>query len=619
MSLLEKNIDAIDDCIIGFKDRCKKLMDVDTTKVEVVQGKESIPIVRVEIESGKKVLLNSLYRCNEEISHWIENIETATEQVYLVFGLSNGEHIRRLLHKMNSESRIIVYEDNIEIFYKVIKEIDIADIFDSKKCLIAINGLNEFNFSSFFATLVSWKSRERVLQLISPKYDVLFLEGYKRFVTMVRDVQARMVVNRNTNIVFASLIPDAIMANLHHLYQSYSLADYANILPEDCLGIVVSSGPSLKKNIKRLKKTKNKAFILACSSAVKYLLKEGIIPDAFVNIDADSPFNCDITEMKDIPGFVILHSAISILEDMSGKKIFFDAPVEYYESICNQFKVPYRIVETGGSVACNALGILRFLGCKNIALIGQDLAFTNNEIYPGECKDDYEVIAHRQFEEVEDIYGNLVYTDQIFAQYRRWFEDEIRYYQDSINVIDATEGGAKIQGSTIMTLEETIEQYCHKEYDFDKLLDTVPIRFAGEQGNEFIQWVLDSKKRISRLRKEIKRAVDICKRFVTLVEREKYDNKELRDITKELGQVVKQIEKIPEHMILMSYVAKAEYIATDRLEKKHETQKEDQLIAANKNLLLYKNMEYALDDLETGFEEVYKKFELLKKEIEEEN
>ena len=30
-------------------------------------------------------------------------------------------------------------------------------------------------------------------------------------------------------------------------------------------------------------------------------------------------------------------------------------------------------------------------------------------------------------------------------------------------------------------------------------------------------------------------------------------------------------------------------------------------------------MEYALDDLETGFEEVYKKFELLKKEIEEEN
>ena len=131
MSLLEKNIDAIDDCIIGFKDRCKKLMDVDTTKVEVVQGKENIPIVRVEIESGKKVLLNSLYRCNEEISHWIENIETATEQVYLVFGLSNGEHIRRLLHKMNPESRIIVYEDNIEIFYKVIKEIDIADIFDN--------------------------------------------------------------------------------------------------------------------------------------------------------------------------------------------------------------------------------------------------------------------------------------------------------------------------------------------------------------------------------------------------------------------------------------------------------------------------------------------------------
>lgn len=616
MSLFEKNIEAIDECIIGFKNRCESITDVDISSIEVVPGKENIPIIRIETEPGKKVLLNSIYRCNDEISQWIEKIDTERKYVYILFGLSNGEQIRKLIQKMHTDSRIIIYESCKELFYKAMSEIDFTDIFESKKCLIVVEGINELNFESCFGALVTWSNREIVKQIVSIKYDVLFLEGYKRFVTMIRDAQEKLVINRNTNIYFSKFIPEAIMWNLNYLYESYSLADFNNILPEDCLGIVVSSGPSLMKNIKFLKKAKNKAFILACDSAVKYLIKEGIVPDAFVNIDAEKKLDFDDKTALNIPGFVALHSSITMMNGMTGKKIFYDAPVEYYESICQHFKVSYHIVETGGSVACDALGILRYLGCKNIALIGQDLAFTNNELYPGEDKNNFKEFVNRKYEEVEDVYGNVVYSDRIFSQYRRWFEDEIQYYKDSIHVIDATEGGAKIKGSTILTLEETIERYCNEEYEFDAIFKQVPVRFAGEEGKQYIQWILDSKKRLQRLRKEIKRAIDLCNRFILLVERESYDNKELKEIAKDLGKVVKQIEKIPERSIVMLFTANAEYIAMDRLEKKHDTEKQDQLIAVNKNLLLYKNMEYALEDVEAGFEQVYKKFEILKEENE---
>lgn len=51
--------------------------------------------------------------------------------------------------------------------------------------------------------------------------------------------------------------------------------------------------------------------------------------------------------------------------------------------------------------------------------------------------------------------------------YRKWFESQIVRYP-RLDVIDATEGGAKIEGSEIMTLKEAIERECKTDIDFEK-------------------------------------------------------------------------------------------------------------------------------------------------------
>ena len=43
-----------------------------------------------------------------------------------------------------------------------------------------------------------------------------------------------------------------------------------------------------------------------------------------------------------------------------------------------------------------------------------------------------------------------------------WFENAVERVKGKTDVIDATEGGAKIAGTLIMPLRDAIERYCNK-------------------------------------------------------------------------------------------------------------------------------------------------------------
>lgn len=62
-------------------------------------------------------------------------------------------------------------------------------------------------------------------------------------------------------------------------------------IPNTIPAIVVSAGPSLNNNIMELKKAVGKAFIIAVDTAVKPLVKAGIIPDMFAMLDGKNRWN----------------------------------------------------------------------------------------------------------------------------------------------------------------------------------------------------------------------------------------------------------------------------------------------------------------------------------------
>ncbi len=105
--------------------------------------------------------------------------------------------------------------------------------------------------------------------------------------------------------------------------------------------------------------------------------------------------------------------------------------------------------------------------------MGQDLAFTGGKSHTsgieGALGDNDKYIKSRCLMEVEGIDGTMLQTDFQMWYYKQWFEKAIRDGGDRMRVIDATEGGAKIEGAENMKMSEVVAGECPAEFDFRRL------------------------------------------------------------------------------------------------------------------------------------------------------
>ncbi len=124
--------------------------------------------------------------------------------------------------------------------------------------------------------------------------------------------------------------------------------------------------------------------------------------------------------------------------------------------------------EMGGSITTALLGMVRSAGFKTIILMGQDLAYDENGFsHTGGEREERE---NDQW--LEGIYGGKVRVRSDWVLFLKSFEKEIREHPE-MTVIDATEGGALIHGSAVMTMREAIDLYCRKEYPVQEWIDSL--------------------------------------------------------------------------------------------------------------------------------------------------
>ena len=133
-------------------------------------------------------------------------------------------------------------------------------------------------------------------------------------------------------------------------------------------------------------------------------------------------------------------------------------------------------LEPGATVAHLAVYLARHLGCNPIMLTGQDLAFPDGLYYaPGTAIHDVwspelnafntiammewqRIVRHRRhLHAVEDINGRSIYTDTQMLIYLQHFERDFeRFTAEGTTIIDATEGGARIAHTTMMSLHDAL-------------------------------------------------------------------------------------------------------------------------------------------------------------------
>ncbi|EIW6727132.1 motility associated factor glycosyltransferase family protein, partial [Campylobacter coli] len=219
--------------------------------------------------------------------------------------------------------------------------------------------------------------------------------------------------------------------------------------------IIVSTGPSLTKQLPLLKKYASKATIFCADSSYPILAKHGIKPDYVCMLERTEItaefFNHDFGEFdKDIV-FVcagVVHP--KTIEYLKNKTFIITQKVLAFPYYINLKNFCYAAV--GFSVAHTLSYLATYLSHKNIIFIGQDLAYAENgNSHP----DDYQNSANYESQMYEHIlteaYGGKekIKTHHVWLMFKRNLEQDVQKIQKYLDtkVYNCTEGGARIEGT----------------------------------------------------------------------------------------------------------------------------------------------------------------------------
>ena len=503
----------------------------------------------------------------------------------LVIGISDGRILRQLLPITEKGVVILVYEPSVEIFLHTMQHYDIRDLLEQKSMVLAVRGLNDRDLSKALDQLVNVNSVTRFRTLIQGNYKQLFPSEIKEVLSKVNENLTNLHLVWNTWQKFAEVSITNCIQNYKYLYHHYSADALYDTLPEDVPVIVVAAGPSLDKNVDLLAEAQGKACIIACDTALNPLLKRGIIPDLFVVVDPDKSMELYKDERMDrIPMITGLDIPVAVMRKHTGKKFiylesFLTVDLLRYVLADHLEKRPMSVIPTGGSVANTAFSAGRLMGAKTIILVGQDLAFTREKMHAeGTLQKDFMLdLENEDFLMVEGVDGGQVPTRVDFIRYLKWFEDEIRKYHDSLHVVDATEGGALIHGSEVLTLRESLDRYCTKSFDFETCLTEIPEHFTDEERKKVLEFFSHIPTRLENMKTEISKGIGYYRKLEKCIHKKSCSPKELQGLLKKIKETNEALEKDHLLELIMQGTKQEEYgLRTSLFDFENDGQKDSE-------------------------------------------
>lgn len=418
---------------------------------------------------------------------------------------------------------------------------------------IAVGELIEYIFKEI-------KFSDKLAVVFSVAYRTLFPAYYQDFARKCGDYLRVMLLNFSTNNLY--MIPW-----IKNTMRNYTerVIDARTLLPfiAGKSIIIVSAGPSLKKNVQLLRGAAEKAVIIAVGSSVPILNELGIRPHFNVGVDSIQGTTFHNLRYPDIPllfGNKIQHETLARYE---GERVCFIGASDYLDIYLWEDDYDRELfVDTGMSVTTSVLSLVCKMGAKQVIFIGQDMCFYENKVHLIEQAGDAKVI---QFDKMyrSDIYGNTVETAQGFWAIKEFLEAVIIKHPE-IEFINATEGGLGVDGAVNARLEDT--------------LATVPAAVHSLQ--EEIKQLLGNADTVCFMDKMQEKDVlsdtqkihAICMNILEIIQRIGYLQKnkaQPKKIDKELAMMKKQIAKLCANKLypmLNLHLSSAFKLATARYE-----------------------------------------------------
>ncbi|HEH4834429.1 TPA: motility associated factor glycosyltransferase family protein, partial [Campylobacter coli] len=465
--LFNKNIEALSNILLK-----ESLKEIKSSKFELILGKDNLDINLKDTSDNTFLYENVIDELNSMLNTY--NDKYLLYPVLYFYGFGNGVLFKALLQNKNHQ-HIVVFEKDIEIIWIMFHILDFSNELQSARLMILQTSSLDIEFFSNFCSSKPFFQFSRIyfLELMS--------HYYERFHEDVLELNKKLAETFKYSILSHGNDPlDALQGIeqfVYNLPQMITHPSYKELLSKrknlSDTAIIVSTGPSLTKQLPLLKKYANTATIFCADSAYPILAKHDIKPDYVCMLERSEFtaefFNHDFGEFDREVCFIIksvVHpNAINYLT----KKTDNFTLVSTYASFIQYLKLDYfGYFNMGFSVAHMACYLSLHLNHKNIIFIGQDLAYAENgNSHP----DDYQNSANYESQMYEHIlteaYGGKekIKTHHVWLMFKRNLEQDVQKIQKYLDtkVYNCTEGGARIEG----TIEKPFLWACENLLDKD--------------------------------------------------------------------------------------------------------------------------------------------------------
>lgn len=610
MEILEKNKRALERVMPKFLEQRPVAAGVKNVFLEMAEdGKQILGIER----ENRKWYLNSRYDTAFAAAVYAGRYQIRTYGTYFVFGFSDGRHVREFLKKCDDTNHIVICEPSVEIFEECCEQSDISDILEDKRVRFYIPDVTD-SIEDIMKKNLQYSDFTFTEFCILPGYDILFHEECEEFQNLIIERLRDEAVKKGTSLSFQRVIPRNTLYNMKHTIRTRNIGQIREALEEcpleDIPAVIVCAGPSLDKNIQELKKIQGKALIIVVDAALRAVMRAGIHPDLVCTVDPNPPerFFTDL-DLRGLTWCCENASKPEIIRKY-GERVYYFGYFEkgWNQMISEMLGYGFPVLPTGGSVSSIAFAMALYFGFRKIVFMGQDLAFTGGKSHTsgieGALGDNDKYIKSRCLMEVEGIDGTMLQTDFQMWYYKQWFEKAIRDGGDRMRVIDATEGGAKIEGTENMKMSEVVAGECPAEFDFRKIEQAIPPAFSAEEQQKLEKAYRNLKLQAGDLQKFIEKQIQaldsLCRKSGGDTGVTDNDVRVLRDMLEENDI----LEHMPLFGMMTVYAQKAEYELGDTIYTKENMGIRD-LAELNLNLFLgyQKAVQMLLEDIEDNLSE----------------
>ncbi|EOI2122507.1 flagellin modification protein PseD, partial [Campylobacter jejuni] len=428
--LFNKNIEALSNLFLK-----ESLKEIKSSKFELILGKDNLDINLKDTSDNTFLYENVIDELNSMLNTY--NDKYLLYPVLYFYGFGNGILFKALLQNKNHQ-HIVVFEKDIEIIWVIFHILDFSNELQSARLMILqTSSLDIELFSNFCSSKPFFQfSRIYFLELMS--------HYYERFHEDVLELNKKLVQDFKDSILSHGNDPlDALQGIeqfVYNLPQMITHPSYKELLSKrkgiSDTAIIVSTGPSLTKQLPLLKKYASKATIFCADSSYPILAKHNIKPDYVLSLEriplTSEFFNNDFGEFdKDIlfvlKSYVHPHTTKYLQKNNRNFML-----VSTYASFINYLKLDdFGYFNMGFSVANMNFLLAIHLKHKNIVLIGQDLAYAKDGL--SHTKDYSNLDKHEgHFQRDKNKYTTQAYGDNgkvessfVWTLFRHNFEQDV--------------------------------------------------------------------------------------------------------------------------------------------------------------------------------------------------